>query len=81
MEEEMEETVVDTGDMVFCAYCGVDYTNSDESGGALIGSDAACPNCAPDAARVAKERGETIDAVCPPDKSFKEWVLGFAWWK
>lgn len=69
------EEVIDIGDAVVCDFCNADYTDSEESGGVLIGSFAVCPRCAPDALRSADKHGEPVDAVCPPDKSFKEWVL------
>lgn len=69
------EEIIDIGDTVVCDFCNKDYTDSDESGGVLIGSYAVCPNCAPDAVQSAEKHGEPVDAVCPANKSFKEWVL------
>lgn len=78
MDEEMEEmggTVIDIGDTVVCDLCNADYTESDVSGGALIGSYAACPECAADVIRRSEECGELDYSVCPKDVSFKEWVM------
>ena len=69
------EDSIDIGDTVVCDFCNADYTDSDEWGGVLIGSYAVCPACAPAAMHKAEKYGEPVDAVCPPDKSFKEWVL------
>ncbi|MEK7561044.1 MAG: hypothetical protein AAB539_03760 [Patescibacteria group bacterium] len=71
----MDDTIIDIGDTVVCDFCNLDYTDSDESGGVLIGSFAVCPRCAPDAIRNAEKYHEPVDAVCPPHKSFKQWVL------
>lgn len=75
MDEEMEETILDIGDTVVCDLCNADYTNSDESGGALIGSYAACPECAADVIRRSEECGALDYSVCPKEMSFKEWVM------
>jgi len=65
------EEVIDIGDMVLCDLCNADYTDSDKQGGVLIGSYAVCPECEKE-----KFQGEKADEKCPPDTSFKEWVLG-----
>ena len=72
----MEEDIIDIGGAVVCDLCNADYTDSEEVGGALIGSYAVCPVCAPEMVWNAQQNDEPIDALCPPDKSFKEWVLG-----
>lgn len=68
----------DVRDTVICdGSCGQDYTNSDDCGGILFGSYAYCPNCAKQALASARRYGEErfIKAVCPPDMSFKDFVL------
>lgn len=64
------------GDVVLCDYCDKEYTDSDETGGAMIGSYAVCPKCLPKAIKSCKEYKETniIHAVCPDNMSFKEFV-------
>ena len=71
----MDENIIDIGNAVVCDFCNLDYTNSDEEGGILIGSWAVCPLCAPEALRNADQYHEPIDAVCPHGKSFRQWVL------
>lgn len=71
----MEEKIIDIGDTVMCDLCFADYTNSDDSGGVLIGSYAVCPKCAPSAIRHSEECNELNYSVCPQGKSFKEWVM------
>lgn len=70
--------VIEMGDSVLCDVCNTDFTNSEESGGFLFGSYAYCPRCAPRGLRTIQETGEEryIRAMCPPDVSFKEFVLG-----
>jgi hypothetical protein len=77
MVSDIRETVIDIGDTVVCDWCNADYTESDESGGFLFGSHAVCPKCAPDGRERIKGYGEERDIVaeCPPELSFKAWVL------
>lgn len=71
----MTEKIIDIGDMVLCDLCNADYTASSQSGGALVGSYAVCPACAPSVIRHAEECDEFNYSVCPPKMSFKEWVM------
>jgi hypothetical protein len=61
----------DIGDIVVCDYCNADYTNNDRSGGVLCGG-VLCPDCA---IQTIRDYPDDIEAQCPPDLSFKEWVL------
>jgi len=72
----MEIIEIDIGDRVVCDDCNKDYTDRQESGGILFQSKAICPNCTPKWKLSAEEYGEEhfIRAVCPPGKSFADWV-------
>jgi hypothetical protein len=65
----VEEFIIDIGEAVVCDICNADYSESDESGGILLGSYAICPACEP------KLNASDIDAECPAGVSFKDWVL------
>ncbi len=69
------DEIIDIGDAVVCDFCNLDYTDSDEHGGVLVSSYAVCPRCAPTTIENAHKYNEPVDAFCPEDKSFKEWVL------
>lgn len=69
MSQKKTINIIDIGDTVVCDYCNDDYTNSDESGGILLHNEAVCPMCA------TVERYQRAEAICPPDMSFKDWVL------
>lgn len=64
------------GNLVFCDFCGEDWTDRIESGGFLFGSKATCPTCAPAMLKSIRDFGEEnyIKATCPPTKSFSDWV-------
>jgi hypothetical protein len=57
--------------------CNADYTNSDERGGFIFGTNAVCPEYAPRIrARIAEAHEEReIRAECPEGISFKVFVL------
>lgn len=61
---------IDIGNMVVCDYCNTDYTESELSGGCLLGSSAVCPECIEDLYR----GGDEPDLLCPEGMSFKEFV-------
>ena len=61
---------MDIGNTVVCDFCNDDYTESEEKGGCLIGSYAVCPKCEKDVTEK-----KDIDQLCPPDTSFRKWVL------
>lgn len=67
---------VDIGDLVVCDYCSTDYTNSTESGGLIFESKGICPKCAPRTMESIKRYKEErfVRAICPPEKSFAEFV-------
>lgn len=69
--------IIDIGDTVICDICNEDYTNRDDSGGFLFGTYAYCPDCAK--SRMANIRSyneeKYIKAHCPPNMSYKDWVL------
>lgn len=67
----------DLGNSVVCDICNENYTDSDECGGITFGSYAVCPKCTPRIEKRAKESNEVhrIEFRCPPDKSFKDWVI------
>jgi len=71
-----EVITVDPGDRVLCDYCNKDYTDSEETGGILIGSYAVCPDCTPRTLESLKEYGEmdNIRAKCPDGVSFRDFV-------
>lgn len=68
---------IDVGDSVICDVCGQDYTDSNESGGLLFGSNAYCPKCAGEGLSKIRGYGEEkyIKGYCPKGVSFKDWVL------
>ena len=67
---------VNPGNLVFCDFCGEDWTERTEPGGFLFGSKAACPTCAPEMLANIKRYHEEhyIKAYCPSDKSYADWV-------
>jgi hypothetical protein len=73
----MKVTEIDIGDTVICDYCNTDYTNSDETGGICFGGDSICPKCTLVALEEIKtnDEEEYIDAYCPDDMTFKDFVL------
>lgn len=64
------------GRAVICDSCSRDYTNSDESGGMYFGGKAICTRCDPEWRKSATNHDELhlVEAVCPADKSFADWV-------
>ena len=71
-------TEIDIGNSVVCDVCNGDFTDSDESGGFLFGSNAYCPKCAEKNLPIIKGYGEEryIKAFCPENISFKDFVIG-----
>lgn len=67
---------IDIGDTVLCDDCSKDFTESDMTGGLLFQSKAIGPCCADKWIRNAHLYNETkfILDLCPPDKSFANWV-------
>lgn len=67
---------IDPGNLVFCDYCGDDWTERTESGGILFGSKAVCPTCTPKTLASIKGYGEewNIRSRCPDGKSYSDWV-------
>ncbi len=65
----MEIWSIDIGDTVVCDYCNEDYTESEKTGGMIVGSYAVCPKC--------ERHSMLVDAnyVCRPGESFKHFVL------
>lgn len=62
---------------VLCDLCGKDWTDSDVSGGFLMGSArAVCPDCAPriEADAIKFEETEHITNRCPPNMSHADWI-------
>ena len=58
---------------VMCDRCGTNFSDSDESGGCLIGSRTYCPSCAPSAMQMVSQH--EIRAVCPQGMSFRQFVI------
>ncbi len=75
----MENITIDIGDTVLCDYCDKDYTNSNETGGILIGSYATCPSCVPRMMTKLIEYNEMhyIKAECPKNMPFADWVRNY----
>lgn len=69
--------VIQIGNHVVCDVCNDDYIDSNESGGFLFGSHAYCPKCAAKNIEAIRTYGEEgyIEEWCPPDMSFRDWVL------
>ena len=74
----VRQEVIDIGDTVVCDLCNTDFTASDESGGILFGSYAACPKCTPRLEADAQKYNEENNIVgrCPEGVSFADWVRG-----
>jgi hypothetical protein len=68
--------VIDPGDSVLCDYCNDDFTDSEETGGILVGSDAVCPHCQEKTLVRLKQYQEEqyIRGTCPENMSFANWV-------
>jgi len=69
--------IIDNGPRVVCDGCNTEYTDRDNCGGFLFGTNAYCPSCATLMLPKIKEYGEEqfIKAWCPPGVKFKDWVL------
>jgi hypothetical protein len=78
MEKE-KDIVINIGQHVFCDLCNEDYSNSEEKGGFIFMGKAFCPKCAPEQRKRIREYNESylIQANCPHDMSFKEFVLRY----
>lgn len=74
--DEHPGTVVDIGDIVVCDICDEDFTDSQEQGGFIFGSNAYCPRCAKRSLPDIKKYGEEsyIRATCPDGKPFADFV-------
>ena len=82
-EEKLRElfgAVVDldsiVGDSVICDLCGIDWTDTDTTGGFMLAGQAVCPQCAPGIEEKAIEEAEDdhIKDRCPSNMSFAKWV-------
>ena len=75
----MTEDIIEIGDTVLCDLCNTDYTDSDESGGLIVGSNAVCPRCEGRIRENLRKHGEEreIKAECPEGMSFKAFVLTY----
>lgn len=67
------------GRKVLCDDCSTDFTDSDQSGGILFGSNAIGPCCVERAEASIRGFGEEdhIRGRCPAGQSFADWVRGF----
>lgn len=68
--------VIDVSNNVYCDYCNKDYTDKDDSGDILFGSNAICPDYTPNALKNIEKHNEEshIKARCPKDMSYANWV-------
>lgn len=70
--------IIDNKDRVECDACSEEFKEGDErSGGFLFGSNAYCPDCAKNSLPRIRGYDEErfIKAWCPPNMSFRRWVL------
>lgn len=76
LENRFEVITIDIGNKVVCDYCNKDYTDSDEVGGILFGSNAVCPICTPELLEsIAKYKEEFyIKATANLNESFRDFV-------
>jgi hypothetical protein len=65
----MDIEIIDIGNTVLCDFCNMDYTESDEPGGCLMGSYAICPRCTP------KLNKREVDVFNLPTVPFRKFVL------
>ncbi len=63
------EWMVDIGDTVVCDFCNGEFTDSDKTGGVMIGSYAICPDC------VTPALTRDADSVAAEGETFKAFVL------
>ncbi len=61
--------VIEIGNTVLCDLCNLEYTDSDATGGCLMGSYAVCPKCTP------KLNKREVDVFNLPTVPFREFVL------
>ncbi len=75
-EDGFVRYVTHPGQLVFCDFCGEDWTERTESGGLLFQSKAVCPDCTPRSLKSIAEFHEEhlIKDRCPEGKSFADWV-------
>ena len=75
-EAEQTGEPVPIGDLVICDFCDEDYTESNESGGFIFGSQGVCPKCADRMMKSIKKYNEEkyIRVVCKPDQSFADFI-------
>jgi len=67
---------LDIGNTVICDFCNQDYTDSDEIGGIVFGSYAACPLCSPRIETSAKKHNEQQHIARPnDDERFCDFVI------
>ncbi|AVT83653.1 hypothetical protein [Rhodopseudomonas palustris] len=71
--KDIDEEVIDIGDIVICDVCNADYTESNECGGFILGTWAYCPQCV----RTKKfTMQEYARAICAPAwVTFRQLVL------
>ena len=67
--------IVNIGETVICDLCNRDYTDSEKTGGALIGSYAYCPKCYEKIKPELKKYNEKPNKICPNGMTFKDCVL------
>lgn len=67
------------GNHVECDSCGKDFTDSTDSGGFIFCSSAYGPCCSAEQMKSIESYGEQryIKAICPPDMSFRDFVLQY----
>lgn len=79
LHTHITQEIIDNKDRVICDVCNKEFTDADtESGGFLFGSSYAyCPACATECLPVIEGYREThfIKAWCPPELSYRRWVL------
>lgn len=76
--ENLGETVP-LDDVVVCDICNRDYTESDQCGGFIFGSNAYCPPCAERSLTNILRYGEVhyIRALCPAGVNFADFVRAY----
>ena len=60
---------IDPGNTVLCDFCNDDFTDSDETGGCLVGSYGVCPKCTKGITHI-----NDISRYCPLDVKFKDFI-------
>lgn len=71
--------VIEIGDSVLCDLCNGDYTESDETGGFIFGSNAVCPACSPRVMEGIKKYNEEdyIHAKAEEGEKFGDFVRNY----